>query len=254
MRLARMRPRTPEYQELETLVEKWQQRMDGDCAVVTRGALRAKFFPEENPSYEDGGCLYLKTDEMQMRIGFVGTELIQSEYVLPEEEDYLRAHYLYHNGIWERMEDIEAAQHHQDPDYPVSMWDYELEGMTGWTVEISPLWMKDNVEVTTRGGMTVYRYAYSEDYLKEITKDLGKDEQSNWMVVQALEMTADADGNPVTCTWELRHKAEGAKEQATERLTGQFLPDVDVAGLQEEMCASGPYVPDAAQKIWEEER
>lgn len=61
--------RTPEYQELETLVEKWQQRMDGDCAVVTRGALRAKFFPEENPSYEDGGCLYLKTDEMQMRIG-----------------------------------------------------------------------------------------------------------------------------------------------------------------------------------------
>lgn len=246
--------RTPEYQELETLVEKWQQRMDGDCAVVTRGALRAKFFPEENPSYEDGGCLYLKTDEMQMRIGFVGTELIQSEYVLPEEEDYLRAHYLYHNGIWERMEDIEAAQHHQDPDYPVSMWDYELEGMTGWTVEISPLWMKDNVEVTTRGGMTVYRYAYSEDYLKEITKDLGKDEQSNWMVVQALEMTADADGNPVTCTWELRHKAEGTKEQATERLTGQFLPDVDVAGLQEEMCASGPYVPDAAQKIWEEEK
>ena len=228
--------------------------MDGDCAVVTRGALRAKFFPEENPSYEDGGCLYLKTDEMQMRIGFVGTELIQSEYVLPEEEDYLRAHYLYHNGIWERMEDIEAAQHHQDPDYPVSMWDYELEGMTGWTVEISPLWMKDNVEVTTRGGMTVYRYAYSEDYLKEITKDLGKDEQSNWMVVQALEMTADADGNPVTCTWELRHKAEGTKEQATERLTGQFLPDVDVAGLQEEMCASGPYVPDAAQKIWEEEK
>lgn len=60
----------------------------------------------------------------------MGTELIQSEYVLPEEEDYLRAHYLYHNGIWERMEDIEAAQHHQDPDYPVSMWDYELEGMT----------------------------------------------------------------------------------------------------------------------------
>lgn len=186
--------------------------------------------------------MYLKTDEMQMRIGFVGTELIQSEYVLPEEEDYLRAHYLYHNGIWERMEDIEAAQHHQDPDYPVSMWDYELEGMTGWTVEISPLWMKDNVEVTTRGGMTVYRYGYSEDYLKEITKDLGKDEQSNWMVVQALEMTADADGQPVTCTWELRHKAEGTKEQATERLTGQFLPDVDVAGLQEEMCASGPYV------------
>ena len=46
--------------------------------------------------------------------------------MLPEEEDYLRAHYLYHNGIWERMEDIEAAQHHQDPDYPVSMWDYEL--------------------------------------------------------------------------------------------------------------------------------
>lgn len=42
-------------------------------------------------------------------------------------------------------------------------------------------------------------------------------------------------GNPVTCTWELRHKAEGTKEQATERLTGQFLPDVDVAGLQEEM-------------------
>ena len=58
----------------------------------------------------------------------------------------------------------------------------------------------------------------------------------------------------MTCTLELRHKAEGKKVQATERLTGLFLPDVDVAGLQEEMCASGPYVPDAAQKIWEEEK
>ena len=246
--------RTPEYQELEALIEKWQQELDGDYALVSRGELRAKFFTGENPSYADGGCLYLKTDEMQMRIGFADGELVQSEYTLPDEEDYLRANYLYHNGSWEREEDIEAAQHHQDPAYPVSLWDYALEDMTGWTVEISPLWMKDNVEVTMRDGMTVYRYAYSEAYLNELTKDLGKDEQSNWMVVEALEMTADADGNPVACTWELRHKAEGTKELATERLTGQFLPDVDVAGLQEEMCASGPYVPEEARKMWEAEK
>ena len=246
--------RTPEYQELEALAWKWQNQLNGDYALVSRGTLRAKFFREENPSYADGGCLYLKTDEMQMRIGFADGELVQSEYTLPDEEDYLRANYLYHNGSWEREEDIEAAQHHQDPAYPVSLWDYALEDMTGWTVEISPLWMKDNVEVTTRDGMMIYRYAYSEEYLKELTKDLGKDEQSSWMVVEALEMTADADGNPVACTWELRHKAEGTKELTTERLTGQFLPDVDVAGLQEEMCASGPYVPEEAQKIWEEEK
>ena len=245
--------RTPEYQELEALVGKWQQQMEEDCALVTRGILRAKFFQEENPTYEDGGCLYLKTDEMQMRIGFVGTKLIQSEYTLAKEEDDLRANYLYHNGAWERMEDIEAAQHHQDPDYPVSMWDYELEDMTGWTVEISPLWMQDHVEVSVKDGMAVYRYTYKEDYLNEITKDLGKDEQSNWMVVQALEMTADANGSPVACTWEFRHKAEGTRQLSTERLTGRFLTGVDVAGLQEEMCASGPYVPEEAQRLWDEQ-
>ncbi len=250
---------TPEYQAFAALHESWERDREKTSVRVYKTRLAPMFFEEQNPVYEEGGCLYLQTEELRMKIGFAvengEVRLIQCNYFIKEmeEKDWERTEFFWLEDHWERLEELHAGMQKEQPGYDVWLNDYDMS-CTDLGGMVNPLWMKENVTLSQEGELTRYDFSYSEEYLKEQDEAFQRLAGINSRTREkTLEFLADQQGDILEYAVSETSELLETKTLETEGCRCRYMTadEGETGALMEQMISEGPFVPQEALRIWE---